>query len=169
MNSYTCQTLPFVQRIVSVICQLSWIQSTVILCSYTLRSDFHCETYIGISPYRTLRSDFHCETYIGISPYRTLRSDFHCETYIGISPYRTLRSDFHCETYIGISPYRTLRSDFQCEAYIGISPYRTLAVVELQSMAVMLCVTWSCEKIQTFIFRAIWENTAHVQWIRNKE
>ena len=95
--------------------------------------------------------------------------DFHSETYIGISPYRTLRSDFHCETYIGISPYRTLRSDFQCEAYIGISPYRTLAVVELQSTAVMLFVTWSCEKIQTlFIFRAIWENTAHVQWIRNK-
>ena len=32
--------------------------------------------------------------------------------------------------------------------------------------SVMSCVTWSCEKIQTlFIFRAIWENAAHVQWI----
>ena len=31
---------------------------------------------------------------------------------------------------------------------------------------IMSCVTWSCDKIQTlFIFRAIWENTAHVQWI----
>ena len=31
----------------------------------------------------------------------------------------------------------------------------------------MSYVTWSCEKIQTlFIFRAICENTAHVQWIR---
>ena len=30
----------------------------------------------------------------------------------------------------------------------------------------MTCVTWSFEKIQTvWIFRAIWENTAHVQWI----
>ena len=28
------------------------------------------------------------------------------------------------------------------------------------------CVTWSCEKIKTvFIFRAIWENTALVQWM----
>ena len=56
-----------------------------------------------------------------------------------------MRSDFHYETYIGISPYRTLAC---------------LAVVELQSMAVISQVTWSCEKIQTlFIFRAIWENT----------
>ena len=34
-------------------------------------------------------------------------------------------------------------------------------------MAVMPYMTSSCEKIQTsFIFRAIWENTAHVQGIR---
>ena len=39
--------------------------------------------------------------------------------------------------------------------------------VELQYMEVMTCVTSSCDKIQTlFIFRAIWENTAHVQKIR---
>ena len=32
---------------------------------------------------------------------------------------------------------------------------------------IMSCVTWSCEKIQTlFIFRAICDNAAHVQWIR---
>ena len=35
----------------------------------------------------------------------------------------------------------TLRSDFHCETYIGISPYRTLAVVELQSIAVILFMT----------------------------
>ena len=30
----------------------------------------------------------------------------------------------------------------------------------------LVCVAWSCEKIQAlFIFRAICENTAHVQWI----
>ena len=47
---------------------------------------------------------------------------------------------------------------------ICISPYRTLAVVELQSMAV---ATWPWEKVQTlFIFRAIWENTAHVKLAR---
>ena len=61
----------------------------------------------------------------------------------------------------------TLRSDFHYETYIGISPYRTLAVVELQSMEIMEVMTWSCEKMQTlFIFRAIKQNTAHVQWIR---
>ena len=52
-------------------------------------------------------------------------------------------------------------------AHIGIGSYRTLAVVELQSTAVMSYVTWSCEKRQTlFLFRAIWEDTAHIQWIR---
>ena len=54
------------------------------------------------------------------------------------------------------------------ETYIGISPYRTLAV-DLSTMygSIITCVTWSHEKIQTlFIFRAICENTAHVQWIR---
>ena len=61
----------------------------------------------------------------------------------------------------------TLHSNLHCETYIGISQYRSLAVVELQSMEVMLYMTWSCEKIQMlFLFRAIWENTAHVQWIK---
>ena len=32
---------------------------------------------------------------------------------------------------------------------------------------IMSCVTWWCEKIQTlFIFRAICDNSAHVQWIK---
>ena len=32
---------------------------------------------------------------------------------------------------------------------------------------IISCVTWSCKKIQTlFIFSAICDNTAHVQWIR---
>ena len=45
--------------------------------------------------------------------------------------------------------------------------YRTLAIVELQYMQLYHYVTWSCEKIQTlFISRAIWEYTAHVQWIK---
>ena len=61
----------------------------------------------------------------------------------------------------------TLCSDFHYETYIGINPYRTLAVVKLQSMEVMEVMTWSCEKMQTFVhFSCDWENTAHVQWIR---
>ena len=36
-----------------------------------------------------------------------------------------------------ITIFSHLRSDFHYETYIGISPYRTLAVVELQSMAVI--------------------------------
>ena len=48
--------------------------------------------------------------------------------------------------------------------YQPISP--TVLWFELQSMAVMSCLNWSRERIQTwFIYRAIEENTAHVQWI----
>ena len=64
----------------------------------------------------------------------------------------TLCIGFHYETYIGISPYRTLVSRSSCR---------------LSTMYGWICVSWSCEKIQTvFIFRAICENTAHVKWIR---
>ena len=48
--------------------------------------------------------------------------------------------------------------------YQPISP--TDLWFELQSMAVMSCLTWSRGRIQTlFIYRAIEKNTAHVQWI----
>ena len=66
----------------------------------------------------------------------------------------------------------TLCCGFQYETYIGISPYRTLGRFSTMYGRIMSCVimsrvSWSCEKIETFfIFRAICDNTAHVQWIR---
>ena len=77
------------------------------------------------------------------------------------------QSENHCtECDKSYSP--TLCSGFHYETYIGISPHRTLAVAWTAIYgSYVIYGTWSCEKIQTlFIFRAIWENTAHVQWIR---
>ena len=74
----------------------------------------------------------------------------------------------HYQYHLGCS--HTLWFGLHYETYIGISPYRTLAVDWAQCMVgyvIMSCVSWSCQKIQTvFIFRAICENTAHVQRTR---
>ena len=74
------------------------------------------------------------------------------------------------QRWVAITAYlshRTLCCGFHCEAYIGISPYPTLVGDWAHLMYGSMCHVWSCEKIQTlFIFRAICENTAHVQWIR---
>ena len=47
----------------------------------------------------------------------------------------------HLKRECGMVLSHTLRNDFYYETYIGIRPYRTLAVVELQCMAVISCVT----------------------------
>ena len=75
-------------------------------------------------------------------------------------------SFLHHDTVVFILILALWHRDFHYERYIGISPYRTLAVVELQSMAFMSYVTWSCEKIQTLF---IWVRYGKIQHMSNKQ